>query len=156
LKEETFEAVLTDIVTSYKLHGFEKIILIGDSGGNVAGMKNVADKLDAQWNSKPTVVHVPEYYAYNTVAKLLTDLGVTKEGMKEDNLHDDPGITLNMFVTDPNSVRWEQRVKAGKATINGVSIADKAKNLETARKIVEMRATNTVAAIQKALAAKKK
>jgi creatinine amidohydrolase len=53
-------------------------------------------------------------------------------------------------------VRWEQRVKAGKATINGVSIADKAKNLETARKIVEMRATNTVAAIQKALAAKKK
>jgi creatinine amidohydrolase len=156
LKEETFEAVLTDIVTSYELHGFEKIVLIGDSGGNVTGMKNVADKLDAQWNSKPTVVHIPEYYAYDTVAKLLTDLGVTKDGMKEDNLHDDPGITLNMFMTDPNSVRWEQRIKAGKATINGVSIADKTKNLETARKIVEMRATNTVAAIQKALAAKKK
>jgi creatinine amidohydrolase len=156
LQEETFQALLADIVTSYKMHGFEKIILIGDSGGNVAGMKAVADKLDTQWNSKPTVVHIPEYYAYNTVAKLLTDLGVTKEGMKEDNLHDDPGITLNMFITDPNSVRWEQRVKAGKATINGVSIADKAKNLELAKKIVDMRATNTVAAIQKALAAKKK
>jgi creatinine amidohydrolase/Fe(II)-dependent formamide hydrolase-like protein len=155
LREETFEALLSDIVTSYKLHGFEKIILIGDSGGNVTGMKNVADRLDAQWHSNPVVIHVPEYYAYNTVAKLLTDLGVTREGMKEDSLHDDPGITLNMFITDPNSVRWEQRVKAGKATINGVSIADKAKNLEIARKIVDMRAANTVAAIQKALAAKK-
>jgi hypothetical protein len=35
-------------------------------------------------------------------------------------------------------------VKAGKATIDGVSIADKAKNLELGRKIVDMRAANTV------------
>ena len=61
-----------------------------------------------------------------------------------------------MFITDPKSVRWEQRVKAGKATIDGVSIADKAKNLEIAKKIVEMRATNTVAAINKAVAERRK
>ena len=54
-------------------------------------------------------------------------------------MHDDPGITMNMMVSDPNSVRLDARVKAGKATINGVSIADKAKALETGRKIVEMR-----------------
>src|SRR5262245_18403744 len=156
LQESTFEAMLTDIVTSYKMHGFENIILIGDSGGNVTGMQAVAEKLNAQWNAKPTVVHIPESYAYNTVAKLLDDLGVTKPGMKEDNLHDDPGITLNMFITDPNSIRYEQRVKAGKATINGVSIADKAKNVEIAKNIVDMRASNTVAAIKKALAEKKK
>src|SRR5262249_4242712 len=117
---------------------------------------NVAEKLNAQWNAKPTVVHIPEYYAYNTVAKLLDDLGVTKPGMKPDNLHDDPGITLNMFVTDPGSVRYEPRVKAGTPTINGVSIAEKAKNLEIPKNNVEMRATNTVAAIKKALAEKKK
>ena len=39
-------------------------------------------------------------------------------------------------------------MKAGKATINGVSIADKAKTLEIGKKIVEMRATNTAAAIK--------
>jgi len=38
-----------------------------------------------------------------------------------------------------------------KATINGVSIADKAKAVELGKKIVDMRATNTVAAIKKAL-----
>ena len=156
LEEATFEALLTDIARSYKAHGFENIILIGDSGGNVTGMQTVADKLNAQWNAKPVVAHIPEYYAYNTVAKLLADLGVTKESDKSDNLHDDPGITLNMFITDPNTVRWEQRVKAGKATINGVSIADKNRNLEIAKKIVEMRATNTVAAIKKAIADRRK
>ena len=156
LKEETFEAVLTDIVTSYKLHGFEKIILIGDSGGNVTGMKTVAEKLNTQWNGSPVVAHIPEYYDYNSVGKFLDQIGVTKEGQAGDNLHDDPGITMNMFITDPQSVRWDARVQAGKATINGVSIADKAKTLETAKRIVDMRATNTVAAIKKAIANKGK
>ncbi len=59
-------------------------------------------------------------------------------------------------MTDPNSIRWAQRVKAGKATIDGVSLADKAKNLEWGRKIVEMRAANTVAAIKKAIADRRK
>jgi creatinine amidohydrolase/Fe(II)-dependent formamide hydrolase-like protein len=156
LEESTFEALLTDIARSYKAHGFENIVFIGDSGGNQDGMKAVADKLNAQWNAKPAVVHIPEYYAYNTVAKLLEDLGVTKAGAKTDSLHDDPGIALNMFMTDPNSIRWDARVKAGKATIDGVSLADKNKNLEIGRKIVEMRATNTVAAIKKALADRRK
>jgi creatinine amidohydrolase len=156
LTEATFQALLTDIAHSYKMHGFENIILIGDSGGNQEGMKAVADKLNAQWNAKPVVAHIPEYYAYNTVAQLLTDLGVTKPGAADDAIHDDPGITMNMMVTDPGSVRWEQRVKAGKATINGVSIADKGRALELGRKIVEMRATNTVAAIKKALADRRK
>jgi creatinine amidohydrolase len=156
MREETFQALLTDITQSFKMHGFQNVILIGDSGGNVTGMKTVADKLNAQWNGSPVVAHIPEYYDYASVAKLLTELGVTKEGQKVDHLHDDPGISLNMFVTDPKSIRWEQRVKAGKATIDGVSIADKAKALEIGRKIVDMRATRTADLIRKAIANKGK
>jgi creatinine amidohydrolase len=154
MREETFEAMLTDVVHSLKVHGFQNIILIGDSGGNQTGMRNVAQKLNAQWSANPVVVHIPEYYDYGAVGRLLNQLGVTKEGQQGDGLHDDPGITMNMMITDPASVRWEQRLKAGKATINGVSIADKEKTLATARKIVEMRATTTVDAIKKAIANK--
>ena len=39
MREETFQAMLTDVVHSFKMHGFQNIILIGDSGGNQAGMK---------------------------------------------------------------------------------------------------------------------
>ena len=156
MREETFEAMLTDMVQSFKVNGFQNIILIGDSGGNVTGMQTVAQKLTAQWNGSPVVAHIPEYYDYASVAKLLNDTGVTRPEMKGDNLHDDPGITMNMMVTDPESVRWQARVKAGKATINGVSIADKAKALEIGKKIVEMRATTTAALIRKAIANKGK
>jgi hypothetical protein len=51
-------------------------------------------------------------------------------------------------------VRYDERVKAGKATINGVSIADKKKSLELAKEIVAYRAQTTVDAINKAIANK--
>ena len=80
MREETFQAMLTDIAQSLKMHGFQNIIFIGDSGGNQAGMKAVADTLNAQWNGSPVVAHIPEYYDYNSVGKFLDQIGVTKEG----------------------------------------------------------------------------
>ena len=150
MREETFQAMLTDVVHSFKMHGFQHVVLIGDSGGNTRGMQAVADKLNAEWQGSPRVIHAREYYDYAAVLKYLPSIGVTNAGDKKDGLHDDPAITLNMMVADPNSVRWDQRVKAGKASIDGVSIADKEKALELGRKIVEFRATATVNAILKA------
>ncbi len=156
LRDETFQAVLTDVASSLKAHGFENVIMIGDSGGNQSGQKAVAEKLTAQWNGSPVVAHIPEYYDYASVNKAMTSAGKLKESEKGDGLHDDPVISLNMFITDPSSIRYEQRVKAGKTIINGVDLKDKAKNTEIARAIVEFRATQTIAAIQKAIANKGK
>src|SRR5918997_4514455 len=156
MREETFQAVLTDVAHSLKMHGFQNIIFIGDSGGNQNGQKAVAEKLNAQWNGAPVVAHIGEYYtAPPGTPNVLRQLGVTKDGMPDDGLHDSPGITLNMMLTDPRSVRWEERVKAGKATINGVSIADKNKALEWARAVVEARANRTVELIKEAIAKRK-
>ena len=152
VRQETFRALLTDVVHSLKLHGFTNIILIGDSGGNQSGQRAVADSLTAIWEGSPVVAHVQEYYDYAGVAKYMETHGIT-EG-KAESLHDDPVITLNMFISDPQSVRYDARVKAGKASINGVSIADRAKNLELAKQIVEFRATTTADAIRKAIANK--
>ena len=152
LREETYQAMLTDIAHSLKQHGFKNIIFIGDSGGNQDGQKAVAEKLTAQFAGAAIVATIPEYYtAPPGTPNVLRQLGVTKDGMPDDGLHDSPGITLNMMLTDPTSVRWEERVKAGKATINGVSIADKAKALEWAKAIVEARATRTAELIKKAI-----
>jgi len=154
LTEETYAALLTDIVTSFKVHGFKNIVMIGDSGGNGRGMTAVAQKLTEQWKGDPLVAHIPEHYTYSVVSKEMASRGIIKEG-QGDGLHDDPIISLNMFMADPKSVRYEERVKAGKATINGVSIADRKKNLEMGRAIVDFRATYTADAIKKAIAGKK-
>jgi creatinine amidohydrolase len=65
LTETTYRAMLTDIASSLKSHGFERIVLIGDSGGNQAGMKAVATELAARWaGSRTTIRFIPEYYDY--------------------------------------------------------------------------------------------
>jgi creatinine amidohydrolase/Fe(II)-dependent formamide hydrolase-like protein len=153
-REETYQALLTDIAESLQAHGFKNIIFIGDSGGNQKGQQAVADKLTAKWAGKALALHIGEYYDYASVAKYMEGQGI-KEGTS-DNMHDDPIITLNMFIDDPNSVRYDARVKTNKASINGVNIADRKKNTELAKKIVEFRATKTIEAINKHIAAKSK
>ena len=76
----TFEALLSDICRSYKAHGFLDIVLLGDSGGNQAGMENVADALNRKWSAERARVHyLREYYfedqwSYN----YLKSLGITQ------------------------------------------------------------------------------
>ena len=154
LQESTFEALLSDIVTSFKIHGFERIFLIGDSGGNLKGMDAVAHKLNTQWQAAPLVAHLPEYYEYNSVYDFLRKKGVMKEGLVSDNVHDDPAVEIEVMGADPDAVRWKERVKANLATIDGVSIKDKKQMAQWAKEVAEFRATNTVAAMQKAIANK--
>lgn len=154
VREATYEALVTDIAHSMKAHGFQNIILIGDHGGDEDGMKAVAAKLQEAWKYSPAVYYIPEYYkSWDGAVDLLYKKGLGKAGVT-DGLHDDPTVTLLMMVTDPKIVRWEERVKMGKATIDGVSIANKGKALQWGRDLVEYRAAVTVEAITKAISGK--
>jgi hypothetical protein len=95
------------------------------------------------------VLFIPEYYDYPGVQKWLETQGVkqTNEGH-----HDDFQITAEMMVVDPASVRLQERIAAGKASINGVPIAPAEKAIEWGRKIVDYRAEITVKAIKDKLA----
>ena len=148
--EETFEHLLTDICSSLASHGFKNIVLIGDSGGNQAGMKAVAKHLNAKWSGRQSrVYYIPEYYNHDAVATLLEQQGIheTLEG-----LHDDFAMTAVMMSVDPDSVRTDQRIAAEKFRINGVSLAPKERTIEWGKKIVEFRANATVKAFHEAQA----
>ena len=124
LSQETFQAVVRDVARSLKTSGFQHIILIGDSGGNQAGMKAVAEELTAEWTGNPGVHFIPEYYDYQGLQTWLSEHGVeqTPEG-----IHDDYAITSMMATVDQNSVRTSERRQAGLFSINGVDIDPLAK-----------------------------
>jgi creatinine amidohydrolase/Fe(II)-dependent formamide hydrolase-like protein len=66
LHEETFLAMLEDIATSLKQHGFKQIYLIGEHGESQAPQQKLAEKLTKQWkNDGVRVVHISDYYANN-------------------------------------------------------------------------------------------
>jgi creatinine amidohydrolase len=154
VKEDTYEALITDITRSMQAAGFENIILMSDNGGtNQNGMKVVAEKLNMEWGAT-IAYYIPEYYqSWDVADALLLEKGLTKKGVR-DGVHDDPSVETLLMLHDPNDIRWAQRVKLGKATIDGVPMVDKKKALQWGKELAEARATVTVAAINKAIASK--
>lgn len=151
LTEGTYRLLLAEICASLRAHGFAQIVLLGDSGGNQAGMKRVADELNARWagsGSKTRVHFIAEYYDYPEVTRWLADQGVKQVS---EGIHDDFAITAIMMTVDPATVRMAQRIAAGKFRINGVELAPAERTIEWGRKIVDHRAALTVAAIRRAI-----
>ncbi len=152
LSQATYRAVLTDIATSLRSQGFTEIVMIGDSGGNLKGMQEVAAALNGEWKGERARVHfVPEYYNYADVEKFEEEhLGIHE---KMEGYHDDYYISSIIATVDTDGIRMPERRKAGKFVINGVPLDPIETTIANGKKIVQFRTDVTVAAIRKAIAA---
>jgi creatinine amidohydrolase len=150
LTQATYEALLLDISSSLKQSGFTDIVLIGDSGGNQSGMANVAAKLTESWNSESAHIHfVREFYDPGweaTEQYTERELGIAES--RHDGYHDDIWVTAMMMVTEPEQVRYRQRIEAGLASINGIAIDSLDEAVQLGRKMIEFRAGFTADAIR--------
>lgn len=157
LRQSTFKALLTDIAESFRSHGFQRMILIGDSGGNQAGMKEVAAELSKKWaagGGKTAIHFIPEYYDFynsGTLSKWLESQGVHEV---DEGHHDNVAITAMMMAVDPGAVRMSERRAKGKFSINGVPLDPADKTIALGKKAIAFRTDITVAAIRKALGAR--
>jgi creatinine amidohydrolase/Fe(II)-dependent formamide hydrolase-like protein len=150
--QETYRAVLRDYAVSLRAQGFENIFLMGDSGGNLRGMAEVAEALQSEWDGHDVVIaHIPEYYNYQDVlAYQKEELGIDEDPRLE-GLHDDYYITTIIMNDDPEYVRLAQRIDAGKASINGISILPIDTALEHGRRLIQFRTDATIEAMRTAI-----
>ena len=155
VRDETFQALLSDIAGSLRQNGFTDIVLIGDSGGNQRGMAAVAESLNARWHGDRARVHfVGEFYTPGwdvTMEYSEKELGIRET--RDDGYHDDIWVTAMMMVIDPATVRFEQRLTADLASINGIDLTPLSKTVEIGEKMVDYRARYTAGVIRDAIAA---
>ncbi len=147
LSQATFKAVLTDMANSLKSQGFTNVVLLGDSGGNLNPMKEVAATVNAAWAGSGARVHfIPEYYNYADVEAFEErELGIHE---KLEGYHDDYYISAIISTVSTDAIRMPERVKAGKFVINGVPLAPIEKTIANGKKMVEFRTKVTVDAIR--------
>lgn len=116
-------------------------------------MANVADKLGQSWQGEATRIHfIREFYDpgwVETEQYTERELGVAQSA--DDGYHDDIWVTAMMMVTDPEQVRYQQRIEAGLATINGVAITPLADTIQLGQEMIQFRARYTAEAIRRAL-----
>jgi creatinine amidohydrolase/Fe(II)-dependent formamide hydrolase-like protein len=148
VSEDTFERLLTDICASLRAQGFKHIILLGDSGGNQEGMKAVAARLDTGWGGTARVHYIPEYYDYDGVTRWLEAQGVRQ---RDEGLHDDFVVTAQLMAVNPDTVRMNQRLAAGRFHINGIDLSPATTTIAWGKRIIAYRAETTARAIRKAI-----
>lgn len=82
LPEEHFMKLIEYASRSFKQHGFTDIVLIGDSGGNQNGMKEVSEYLNEEWKATATRVHfVSDFYNGPGIRDSLVAEGIPEEAL---------------------------------------------------------------------------
>ncbi len=108
IAETEFESVLESAARSLKQHGFKTIAFIGDSGGNQAAQKRVAERLTRLWqNEGVRVLHVNDYYEANSQSAYLLN-----NGYSELQIGGHAGIrdTSELMAVFPSGIRTEFKV----------------------------------------------
>ena len=157
LSQATYVAMLYDMGNYLRSMGFKEIYYMGDSGGNARGMQAAADSLTKVYagsSDKVYFKHVPEFYNHTSVVQpyIQNELKIP-EGIRigassgTSGLHEELGIDATMALADPQSIRFEQRVKAGQAEINGIKFQSLAWLQDLGRKVADVRVTATINAI---------
>ena len=148
VRQETFEAMLEDVGRSLHQHGFDWIVYIGDSGGNQTGMRNAAERLNEEWGTSKALF-IPEFYDNAGVQRHMEDtFGIYEES---EGWHDNFWLTAMQAAVDPETVRYEERVQAGRASINGVSLVPLGRTITVGEELMQWRTDQTVAAILAAM-----
>ncbi len=155
VSQDTYVRWLVDLGDSLRGMGFTEIYYMGDSGGNQRGQQAAADTLNARYGGSPAVFHhVAEFYNHEEVRRWIQeDLGIPEEieysaSRGSDGIHDELSISAVMSVLDPTTIRYEQRVAEGLASINGISLEPLSGTQDLGRRVIEYRTGITVDAIE--------
>lgn len=157
ISQATYRAMLYDIGDYLRSMGFKEIYYLGDSGGNARGMQAASDSLTKVYAGSPDKVyfkHVAEYYNHTSVVQpyIQNELKIPEQirigaSQGSSGLHEELGIDATLALADPQAIRFEQRVKAGQAEINGIKFESLAWLQDIGRKVANVRVTATVNAI---------
>jgi creatinine amidohydrolase/Fe(II)-dependent formamide hydrolase-like protein len=151
LPDATFEQMIEYAARSFRQHGFQNIVLLGDHGSYQKNLQTVADRLNRQWAASPVrVLAVPEYYHAATVdfAQALRQRGFRDE---EIGVHAGLADTALTLALEPRLVRSD-RLQQPFGPADGVQGDARRASAEIGQVGVDTIIAKTVEAIRKASA----
>ena len=148
LPPEQFAKVVESAARSLAAHGFTDIVLIGDSGGNQASLRAVANLLNEEWAAKPVrVLYASAYYKALTsdFATWLQSQGETRDNI---GLHAGVADTSLLLAVHPEGVRTNKFAPGRAGDGSGVMGDPLTASAEYGKRGVEMAIAATVRQIQ--------
>jgi creatinine amidohydrolase len=152
LPNDRFMTLLEHAAKSLKAGGFKDIILIGDSGGNQNGMRDVAAKLNEAWKGSGNRVHfIPDYY---TKSSADTRAYLQKLGFDANAIGSHAGIvdTSELLYVNASLVRMDKAAPGTPAS--GVSGDPTKATKAIGEAILKIKIDNALAQIKSSFAEK--
>jgi creatinine amidohydrolase/Fe(II)-dependent formamide hydrolase-like protein len=144
--QDVFAKVLEYAARSFKQHGFLDIALMGDSGGNQAGQKLVADMLNKEWAATNVRVHhLTDYYPGRG------DDWVVSQGVSAADVGSHAGThdTSSLMYLNPSMLRFD-KMQPGKQGDGQGHVGNPAKSTALfGKRILEMQIEDAVNQIQR-------
>lgn len=153
LPEDRFVDLLVHAGESLRAGGFSTVILIGDSGGNQAGMKAAADRLNASWLEQgPRALFIGDYYAKSVedMNRYLAGLGYSRQ---EIGTHAGMLDTSELLYVNPSLVRRDKLAPGGGFPDSGVSGDPTKASADIGKALVKIKVDNAVAQVRALLSA---
>jgi creatinine amidohydrolase/Fe(II)-dependent formamide hydrolase-like protein len=152
MPEETFERVVEYAARSFKAHGFQNIVLLGDHGDYQRNLQEVAQRLNRRWGQEPVRVHaVVEYYRASVGGNFTQAL--KQRGFRDEEIFGHAGLadTALTLALAPNLVRAD-RLQQSFTHAEGVHADQRRATAELGQIGVDEIIARTVEAIRKATA----
>ncbi len=148
IPDAAFEAMLEGAVRSFRQHGFQTIVILGDHGGYRKNLERVAQKLNQQWSRQPAVrvIALSEYYRLSSAG---FDALLKNRGFSDAEIGTHAGLadTSLTLAVDKNLVR-PMTGKPGAA--DGVSGDPRRASADLGQAGIQMIVDGSVAAIRAA------
>jgi creatinine amidohydrolase/Fe(II)-dependent formamide hydrolase-like protein len=157
IPESTFESLLEATARSFKQHGFHDVFFLGDHGGYQKNEQRVADKLNREWARDPACrVHaLVEYYDVTQTA-FVDALRQKGYSPAEIGTHAGLNDTSLALAVDKSLVRQDVLAEGSQLdAAHGVHGDPRRASAELGQVGVQQIVTTSVAAIQRATAAKR-
>ncbi|AIY40505.1 Creatinine amidohydrolase [Collimonas arenae] len=151
VSDDVFEKTLVSAANSFKIHGFNNVVFLGDHGGYQNDVKLVVAQLNKAWSGSSARAFVPpEYYDASSdgYAKILR-----QRGIRDDEIGTHAGLadTSLQLAVAPQMVRQERLKNAPKLGLaDGVYGGDpRRSSAELGQLGIDAIISRTIAAIKK-------
>ena len=105
--DEVFKKTLESAANSFKVHGFQNIVFLGDHGGYLKNVQQVVAQLNKNWAGSSARALVPEVY-YATSSEGYAQI-LRQHGIREDEIGTHAGLadTALLLAVAPHMVRQD-------------------------------------------------
>jgi creatinine amidohydrolase/Fe(II)-dependent formamide hydrolase-like protein len=146
LPDDRFVELLVNAGRSLKAGGFTTILFLGESGGNVNGMRQAVERLNEHWKGAAKAFWIGDYYtkSHDDQEKYLAE----KHGMTGIGSHANILDTSEMLAVNPAHVRKNKMAPGGGYQGSGVTGDPSKSTAELGHIFIKIKVDNAVAQIK--------